>query len=210
MTAAGDGNKPVLVVVAGANGSGKTTLTNQLLLDRWLRGVAYLNPDKLAQERFGGWNDPKAVLAAARYVTEAREAALAKRESIAFETVFSAPDKLAFVQRAKQRDYFVRLFYVMTASPTINAARVAQRVMEGGHEVPIGKIVSRFTGSLANAAAAARLVDRFYAFDNSVEEQAARRIFRAADGVLAKEYEAPPHAVAKALRSAVASRPHRP
>jgi predicted ABC-type ATPase len=97
----------------------------------------------------------------------------------------------------------VRLFYVMTASPTINAARVAQSVMEGGHEVPIGKIVSRFSGSLANAAAAARVVDRFYAFDNSIEGQPVRRIFRAVEGVLAKEYETPPHEVAETLRKAV-------
>ncbi len=42
-----EGRKPVLIVVAGANGSGKTTLTNQLLSDRWLRGVTYLNPDAI-------------------------------------------------------------------------------------------------------------------------------------------------------------------
>lgn len=195
--------RPVLVVVAGANGSGKTTLTNQLLKDKWLQDVTYLNPDQIAQDRFGGWNDPHAILQAARHVESEREAALARGDSIAFETVFSAADKLAFVQKAKDHGYFVRLFYVMTASPTINAARVAQRVMEGGHEVPIGKIVSRFSGSLANAAAAARIVDRFYAFDNSVEGQPVRRIFRAVTGVLAKEYEVPPHEVAEALRKAV-------
>jgi predicted ABC-type ATPase len=83
--------KPILVVVAGANGSGKTTLTTQLLQDRWLRGVAYLNPDVIAQERFGGWNDPKAVLQAAQFVAAEREKCLAARESIAFETVFSTP-----------------------------------------------------------------------------------------------------------------------
>lgn len=73
MTAPGD-RKPVLVVVAEANGSGKTTLTNQLLLDRWLRGVTHLNPDMIAQERFGGWNDPKAVLQAAQHVAMLRAA----------------------------------------------------------------------------------------------------------------------------------------
>ena len=83
MTGAEGRNKPVLVVVAGANGSGKTTLTQQLLQDRWLRGVTYLNPDTIAQERFGGWNDPKAVLQAAQYVSQTRETALASRTSIA-------------------------------------------------------------------------------------------------------------------------------
>jgi predicted ABC-type ATPase len=191
------------VVVAGANGSGKTTLTRQLLADRWLQGVTYLNPDQIAQDRFGGWNNDKAVIQAAQYVQQERESALSEKRSIAFETVFSAPDKLAFVQKAMQSGYFVRLFYVMTASPTINAARVAQRVMEGGHEVPIGKIVARFGGSLANAAAAARIVDRFYAFDNSLEGQPVRRVFRAREGRLAKHYIAAPHAVAQTVLDAL-------
>lgn len=207
MTGAEGRNKPVLVVVAGANGSGKTTLTQQLLQDRWLRGVTYLNPDTIAQERFGGWNDPKAVLQAAQYVSQTRETALASRTSIAFETVFSAADKLGYVRRAKLAGFFVRIFYVCTASPEINAARVARRVMEGGHDVPITKIIRRFQGSLANAAAAAAVVDRFYLFDNSVDQQAPRRILRAADGVLLREYEAPPHEVAQLLRSALRQRP---
>jgi predicted ABC-type ATPase len=147
------------------------------------------------------------VIQAAQFVQRERETALAEMRSIAFETVFSAPDKLAFVLDALKAGYFVRLFYVMTASPTINAARVAQRVMEGGHEVPIGKIVKRFSSSLANAAAASRVVDRFYAFDNSVEGQAVRRIFRARGGHLAKQYAPPPHAVAQTLLDALRDRP---
>lgn len=165
--------------------------------------MTYLNPDQIAQDRFGGWNDPKAILQAARFVQQEREAALTARRSMAFETVFSAPDKLEFVRRALTQDYFVRLFYVTTATPAINAARVAQRVMEGGHEVPIGKIVARFSRSLANAAAAARIVQRFYAFDNSAEGQPVQRLFRTRDGKLAKEYAAPPHAAAQALRDAL-------
>ena len=50
-------------------------------------------------------------------------------------------------------------------------------------------------------------VDRFYLFDNSVDQQAPRRILRAADGVLLREYEAPPHEVAQLLRSALRQRP---
>jgi predicted ABC-type ATPase len=195
--------KPILVVVAGANGSGKTTLTQQLLLDKWLKGVEYLNPDAIAQERFGGWNDPKAIVQAADFVAEAREAALARYESLAFETVFSAPDKLDYVRRAKQAGFFVRIFYVCTASPEINAARVARRVMEGGHDVPITKIIQRFGGSLGNAMTAAGVVDRFYLWDNSVEGHPPRRILRVVDGRLAREYEAPPHEVAGLLRDAI-------
>jgi predicted ABC-type ATPase len=73
---AGSGRRPILVVVAGANGSGKTTLTLQLRGDRWLQGVEYLNPDSIAEARFGGWNNPEAVLMAADYVAQQRETAL--------------------------------------------------------------------------------------------------------------------------------------
>jgi predicted ABC-type ATPase len=39
-----------------------------------------------------------------------REALLAARQGIAFETVFSTDDKLDFVARAKATGYFVRVF----------------------------------------------------------------------------------------------------
>ncbi len=59
--------QPVLIVVAGPNGSGKTTLTARLKQDPWSEGVEYLNPDDIARDRFGDWNSPEAVLAAARW-----------------------------------------------------------------------------------------------------------------------------------------------
>lgn len=73
---------------------------------------------------------------------------LAAGRGIAFETVLSVPDKLAFIARAKSRGYFVRVFFIGTADPRINAARVAGRVMSGGHTVPIEKIISRYTRSM--------------------------------------------------------------
>lgn len=70
------------------------------------------------------------------------------------------PDKIDFIQRAKQAGFFVRLFFVGTDNPSINAKRVALRVMEGGHDVPISKIIARYTRSLANCSVAARIADR--------------------------------------------------
>jgi predicted ABC-type ATPase len=86
----------------------------------------------------------------------------------------------------------VRLFFVGTSDPTINASRVAQRVMEGGHDVPIAKIVSRYVRSIANCAEFAAEVDRVYLYDNSVEDAEARLVLRATEGVIAKRYGATP------------------
>ncbi len=60
--------------------------------------------------------------------------------------------------------------------------------MEGGHEVAIGKIISRYARSLANCLAAIRLADRAYLYDNSVENATARLLFRTVDSRLHKQY----------------------
>ena len=57
--------RPTLCVVAGPNGSGKTTTTIQLLNNEWAADSLYINPDNIAQEMFGDWNSPEAVLKAA-------------------------------------------------------------------------------------------------------------------------------------------------
>ncbi|NJK44769.1 MAG: AAA family ATPase [Pleurocapsa sp. SU_196_0] len=177
---------PVLLVIAGPNGSGKTTVTVSLRENHWSDGVEYLNPDDIAQEKFGGWNSRDAVLKAAVWTTNRREELLSARKGIAFETVFSAPDKLLFLQRAREAGYFLRVFFVGTESPTINAARVARRVIEGGHSVPIEKIISRFEKSTGNLAVALTIANRVYIYDNSLEGADARLCARTHDGMLRK------------------------
>lgn len=60
--------------------------------------------------------------------------------------------------------------------------------MEGGHDVPITKIISRFQKSIANASVLTRLVDRAYFYDNSIDNEDAKLLFRLSEGKLAKQY----------------------
>ncbi|CAK0762750.1 UDP-N-acetylglucosamine kinase [Gammaproteobacteria bacterium] len=180
--------KPRLIVVAGPNGSGKTSITEQLLRHTWIVGCVYVNPDNIARDEFGNWNSLDAVMKAARRATEIREQCIKEGMSLAFETVLSAPDKVEFIRRAKAAGFFVRLFFVGTDDPSINAKRVAMRVMEGGHDVPILKIISRYTKSLANCSISAQLADRAYVYDNSVDGVQARLLFRTTNGELVKRY----------------------
>lgn len=100
----------------------------------------------------------------------------------------SASDKVDYILRAKQAGFFIRLFFVSTESPTINAKRVANRVLNSGHDVPIPKIISRYDKSIANCVALAPYVDRLYVYDNSIEDVEARLLFRLSDGNLTKRY----------------------
>jgi len=180
--------KPALIIIAGPNGSGKTSVTGKILEHRWIEGCTYINPDFIARDEFGDWNSPDAVVKAANRAAELREQCLKNKTGILFETVLSAPDKIDFINRTKDAGYFIRLFFIGTENPAINAGRIARRVMEGGHDVPITKIISRFSKSIANACIAASIVDRLYVYDNSVEFAEPKLLFRATDGKLEKTY----------------------
>lgn len=180
--------KPKLIIIAGPNGSGKTSVTNKILQHQWIEGCVYINPDNIARDVYGDWNSPEAIIKAANNASELREFHLLKKEGIVFETVLSASDKIEFIRRAKEIGYFIRLFFVGTNHPGINASRIAHRVMEGGHDVPISKIVSRFSKSIANCCIASTIVDRFYAYDNSEDFVEPKLLFRASNGKLEKTY----------------------
>lgn len=180
--------RPTLCIVAGPNGSGKTTTTVQLLASEWSADSLYINPDNIAQEVFGDWNSPEAVMKAARLATEKRYECLEQKKDFVFETVFSSNEKLEFVRKAKEAGFFIRLFFVCTKDPEINVSRIVKRYLNGGHEVPISKIISRYYKSITNAKLAIALVDRAYIYDNSVENELPQLLYRTTDGKIFKQY----------------------
>lgn len=98
-----------------------------------------------------------------------RRKLLDKKGNVTFtiETVMSHESKLNFMRAAKEKGFKVYLYYVSTSSPEINVGRVATRVQEGGHDVPLDKIRSRYYRSLKQLRDAILLSDRAYIFDNS-------------------------------------------
>lgn len=163
-------------------------MTSKILHHEWLEDSEYINPDNVARDVFGDWNNQDAILKAANYCNDWRKRCLAERKSHIFETVMSASDKVDYILRAKKAGFFIRLFFVSTESPTINAKRVANRVLNGGHDVPIPKIISRYDKSIVNCEILSPIVDRLYVYDNSIEDAEARLLFRLSDGELVKRY----------------------
>jgi predicted ABC-type ATPase len=180
--------RPTLCIIAGPNGAGKTSTTIQLLHSEWAEDSQYINPDNIAQEKFGDWNSPSAIMQAAELATSMRYECLENKSNFVFETVFSSDEKLEFVRKAKAAGFFIRFFYVCTDNPTINVRRITQRYLNGGHEVPISKIISRYYKSLLNTAVAISLVDRAYIYDNSIENQIPQLLFRTMNGRIYKQY----------------------
>lgn len=67
-------------------------------------------------------------------------------------------------------------YYVLTADPQINVARVASRVSAGGHDVPTDKIISRYDKALSLVHELIPLCDVCHIYDNSLNEP--YRIFK--------------------------------
>lgn len=96
-----------------------------------------------------------------------RQKLIIARQSFSFETVMSSPDKVQLLEKSRQLGYRNYLYFVATDDFNINISRVAYRVQNGGHDVPIDKIVTRYARSLDLLWAAIKTTDRAYIFDNS-------------------------------------------
>jgi len=179
-----EAHKPILIVIAGPNGSGKTSITSKILKHEWLEDAIYINPDIIAQEKFGDWNSVDSIYKSIKFCEDLREKCLIEKKSLIFETVLSRYDKVDYIKRALENGFFVRLFFVCTMSPNINASRITDRVMKGGHDVPIPKIISRYYESIKNSKELTQIVDRAYFYDNSVDNEDAKLL----EGNLAKRY----------------------
>lgn len=90
-------------------------------------------------------------------------------QQFTIETVLSDKRKLEYIKWAKKLGYRIYLYFVSTKDVQINIDRVAQRVNQGGHDVPQEKIEHRYIKSLENLYDTVKLCDRAYLFDNSGE-----------------------------------------
>jgi predicted ABC-type ATPase len=160
-------DQPFVLMIAGPNGSGKTSLT------RWLQrgGINlghYINPDDIALGLSG--SSAERTAQAQRTADLLRERYIESKQSFSFETVMSHPSKLDVLDRARAAGFFVQVFFVGIDDPQTNIERVALRVAQGGHDVPIERIVPRWQRSMNLAADAILRSDQAFVFDNSDTE----------------------------------------
>lgn len=161
-----------LWLLAGGNGAGKSTFYRCALQPR---GLALVNADNIARN-IDPDNAEQASYAAAQLAEHLRYDLLNKGVSFCFETVFSHPSKIDFMAQAKALGYEIILVFIHLDNSELNAARVAQRVSEGGHAVPPEKILARIPRTLTHIKHALPLADEVHLLDNSSSDHPLRRI----------------------------------
>ena len=157
---------PTFTIVARPNGSGKSTLT------KWnreaLQDAPILDPDAISRTSQA---DSGAIDAsdfdAARVILLKAEELLDARQSFTVETTLSGKTYLKMAKRAKLLGYVVRLFFVGTSNVGINIERVRERVLRGGHDIPLADQLRRYPRSFENMKALFAIADYASLYDNS-------------------------------------------
>lgn len=181
---------PALVVVAGPNGAGKSTFIAHYVTPL---GLPYVNADHIARilnAATPGLSQRELDRRAFQEAERLRDELLDLRFGFCTETVFSDPvgSKLDFLERARSAGFFVTLVFICLANPAISIGRVGQRVAQGGHGVPVDRLLARFPRTLKNLRAAVPLAHEAFLFDNSEPESPYRLVATYVDGRLASRH----------------------
>ena len=186
-----------LDLVVGPNGAGKSTFVEQRLAPL-LSGSVFVNADVIAKDR---WTDAaeEHSYEAARIAATMRDALIERGESFIAETVFSHPSKLELIDRARQAG-FVVVLHVVLVPVELSVARVAERVVEGGHSFPEMKIRERFERLWSLVVDAIDRSDHATVYDNTAPD-VTRIVARFVDGDPVGEITWPPWTPAEFLQA---------
>jgi predicted ABC-type ATPase len=91
-----------------------------------------------------------------------------QRVSFAFETTLSGRNYLRLMRNLRRIGYRVHIFFLWIDTVDISSARISERVLKGGHDVPEAVQRRRFVRSIKNFLIEySPLADSWYLFDNS-------------------------------------------
>jgi predicted ABC-type ATPase len=169
LTARVSGKK--IIIIAGPNGAGKTTFARSFLPAE-AQLPRFINADLIAAG-LAPFGPETAAIKAGRLMLEEIEHCAQRGESFAFETTLSGTGYLHHIARWRAQDYRVSLFFLTLPNVDTAIARVAERVRQGGHDIPEPVIRRRFVAGWKNFHRRHKhAVDDWAVYDNARTEPA--------------------------------------
>jgi predicted ABC-type ATPase len=139
---------PNLYIIAGCNGAGKTT-ASYTILPEMLECREFVNADSIALG-LSPFNPENAALAAGRIMLERVHHLIQDKEDFAFETTLSTRSYVSLIREAQKMSYQITLLYFWLNTPEMAIQRVAERVNNGGHNIPDDVIKRRYYRGIHN------------------------------------------------------------
>lgn len=105
--------------------------------DEIARGLSPFNPESMAIE-------------AGRLMLQRINELLKNQQNFSIETTLATRSYTRLVHRAQEQGYKVNLIYFWLSSPDLAIQRVAQRVRNGGHDIPKEVVLRRYQAGIDN------------------------------------------------------------
>jgi predicted ABC-type ATPase len=157
---------PNVYIIAGPNGAGKTTFALEFL-PNYADCRNFINADLIAAG-MSPFSPESAAIRAGRLMLEEIELFMTRGADFGFETTLSGRTHLRVIRDLRERGYRVHFFYLWIPSVELALARIRERVLRGGHDVPEAVVRRRFDRSIRNFLVHYRLQgDSWNLYDNT-------------------------------------------
>ncbi len=139
---------PNLYIISGCNGAGKTT-ASYTILPELFNCREFVNADIIAAG-LSPFNPESVALEAGQIMLQRIQELMKSGVDFAFETTLSTKSYISYINKAKEKGYEITLLYIWLPSVQQAFERVAERVENGGHNIPKHVIERRYHRGINN------------------------------------------------------------
>lgn len=124
-------------IIGGVNGTGKSSFVGSLKMQTTELGII-IDPDKITSSVNGN------IIQGARIAIKQIENCIEKGISFTQETTLTGAKTTVTAKMAKEKGYYIKLYYIGLDSQEESIKRIKNRVEKGGHNIPEADVKRRY------------------------------------------------------------------
>lgn len=151
-----------LNLIAGANGSGKSTFREIFLKNS---NLIHIDTDAIAK-KINPQNPRTVDILAGKKSIKLFNKYIENKIDFSFETTLTGKTILEKIKLAKENNFYIKLFFILTDNVNLNKYRIINRVALGGHFISEIDIERRYKRSFENLINVLNLSDESFIYLN--------------------------------------------